>query len=228
MCIFLERKDVKGISSGCLCAFLFLLSGNVRVFRNKYEDAAQLFIKAGNTYKLGKSWKKAGEAFVRAAECYAQTSSGKYDAAVKYSDAAKAFKNGYPAEAISASESSIELYENLGRFQQCARLMKVNVYFLSLQLKVLSLLRSAFDVAVPNLDLFVEQDLAEIHEANGETEKAIAAYSRAADFYDGEDAKANANTCRIKVQIPSIPTRNQVREICWSRTQMCQQSTFCS
>eukprot|EP00188_Purpureofilum_apyrenoidigerum_P002573 Plantae.Rhodophyta-Purpureofilum_apyrenoidigerum.ctg26400.p1 GENE.Plantae.Rhodophyta-Purpureofilum_apyrenoidigerum.ctg26400~~Plantae.Rhodophyta-Purpureofilum_apyrenoidigerum.ctg26400.p1 ORF type:complete len:328 (+),score=91.13 Plantae.Rhodophyta-Purpureofilum_apyrenoidigerum.ctg26400:82-984(+) len=142
---------------------------------NKFEEAAQMFVKAGNTYKLGKNWKKAGETFVRAAECFEKSSNGMYDAASKYADAAKAFKNGHTQEALRAMSSAISIYENLGRFQQCAKLNK---------------------------------EMAEIYESNEDTEKAIDRYTKAADFWDGEDAKSNANTCRVKIAELSALAKN--------------------
>lgn len=45
----------------------------------------------------------------------------------------------------------------------------------------------------------LSKELAELHDANDDKEKAIAAYKSAADFYDGEDAKSNANSMRAKV-----------------------------
>mmetsp|Transcript_28670 Transcript_28670/g.111923 ORF Transcript_28670/g.111923 Transcript_28670/m.111923 type:complete len:315 (-) Transcript_28670:266-1210(-) len=133
---------------------------------SRYENAAQLYVKAANAYKLGKSWKKAGESFVKAAECYSQTPNGTYDAATKYMDAAKAFKNGHVPLAIKSMEKALAIYEDLGRFSQCAKINK---------------------------------ELAEIYESTDETDKAIERYTMAADFYEGEDAKSNANSCRVKI-----------------------------
>jgi alpha-soluble NSF attachment protein len=137
---------------------------------SKDEDAAELFVKAANTFKLAKAWDLAGGAFERAAQTFEASSDLSYEAASKYSDAAKAYKNCNADKAISAYGSAIRIYTNSARFQQCARLTK---------------------------------EVAEMQEANKNVPAALASYSAAADFYDGEDSKSSANSMRIKVAMLS-------------------------
>jgi alpha-soluble NSF attachment protein len=136
----------------------------------KGEEAADLFVKAANSFKLAKAWKRAGDAFTRAAETCENSSDLTYEAASKYSDAAKAYKNVNPDKAVTAYEHAIRLYTDAARFQQCARLTK---------------------------------EVAEMQEAAKDYPAALKSYAAAADFYDGEDAKSNANTMRQKVAMIS-------------------------
>lgn len=156
-----EKKA--GAKSGFFKSMLGMSSG-------KEEEAAELYVKAANSFKLAKSWDLAGDAFERAARLYERTSDLSYEAGSKYTDAAKAYKNGFPERAISAYENAIRLYTDSARFQQCARLSK---------------------------------EVAEMHEASKNFEAAIASYEKAADFYDGEDSKSNANTVRVKIAMLS-------------------------
>ncbi|KAI0560536.1 Soluble NSF attachment protein [Gracilaria domingensis] len=88
------------------------------------EEAAETFVKAANCFKLAKAWSKAGLALEKAAESYAQISDMEYEAASKYSEAGKAYKNSDIKKAIAAYENAINLYSDAARFQQCARLKK--------------------------------------------------------------------------------------------------------
>lgn len=131
------------------------------------EDAAELFVRAGNQLKLAKSWLRAGDAFTRAAETYAAGGSDtEFEAASKYAEAGKMYKNVEVAKAIVAFEAAVKLHSDGARFQSCARFTR---------------------------------EIAELHEANGDATKAREAYTAAADFFDGEDAKSNANGMRVKV-----------------------------
>lgn len=130
------------------------------------EETAETYVRAANSFKLAKSWTNAGRAFERAAETYSKVSDLQYDAASKYADAAKAYKNSNPMSAIPCYEKAIQMYADSARFQQCARLQK---------------------------------DVAELYEAEGHADKALPAFSSAADFYDMDDAKSNANSMRVKV-----------------------------
>lgn len=134
------------------------------------EETAETYVKAANAFKRAKSWTHAGKALEKAAETYAGISEMQYESASKYSDAGKAYKNVNPSKAIPCFEKAIEQYADSARFQQCARLQK---------------------------------ELAELYEADSSStldyEKTITAYVSAADFYDMDDAKSNANTMRIKV-----------------------------
>ena len=74
------------------------------------EEAAELFVKAGNSFKLAKAWKRTGDAFTRAAETYEGSSELGYEAAAKYSDAGKAYKNVNPDKAIDAYRNAVRMY----------------------------------------------------------------------------------------------------------------------
>lgn len=129
------------------------------------EEAAETFVKAANCFKLAKAWTKAGTALERAAETYTDISEMQYEAASKYSEAGKAYKNVDIKKAINAYENAVTLYSDAARFQQCARLKK---------------------------------EVAEIFEAENQNAAALEAYNSAADFYDMDDAKSNANSMRLK------------------------------
>ncbi|PXF43913.1 Alpha-soluble NSF attachment protein [Gracilariopsis chorda] len=129
------------------------------------EEAAEMFVKAANCFKLAKAWTKAGTALERAAETYADISEMQYEAASKYSEAGKAYKNVDIKKATHAYENAVNLYSDAARFQQCARLKK---------------------------------EVAEILESENQNAAALDAYNAAADFYDMDDAKSNANSMRIK------------------------------
>jgi alpha-soluble NSF attachment protein len=136
----------------------------------KEEEAGELFVKAANSFKLAKSWDLAGSAFTRAAQTFEVSSDLSYEAASKYSDAGKAYKNVSNSKAIGAYGNAIRLYTEAARFQQCARLTK---------------------------------EVAEMHEADKNFPAALESFGAAADFYDGEDAKSNANSMRVKVALLS-------------------------
>lgn len=136
----------------------------------KDEEAAELFVKAANSFKLAKAWKRAGDAFTRAAQTYERSSELSYQAASKYSDAGKAYKNVNPEKAIESYRNAVRMYTDAARFQMCARLMK---------------------------------EIAEMQESTKDYSGALESYTQAADFYDGEDAKSNANTMRQNVAMLS-------------------------
>lgn len=46
-----------------------------------------------------------------------------------------------------------------------------------------------------------QKEIAELHESAGDLTEARKAYSTAADFYDGEDSKSNANAMRLKIAL---------------------------
>lgn len=153
------EKKAGGAKSGFLKS---LFSGSSA----RDEEAAELFVKAANSFKLAKAWTRAGDAFMRAAAAYESSSDTAYDAASKYNDAAKAFRNVSPERALPAYQEAIRLYTDAARFNQCARLSK---------------------------------EVAEMQEEAGDSAAALEAYTAAADFFDGEGAKSNANTMRQKV-----------------------------
>lgn len=131
------------------------------------EDAAEKFAQAANAFKLAKAWSMSAKAFEKAAIVYEDLPDLKYEAASKWSDAAKSYKNVNTKSAIGPYEKAIEHYAGNARFQQCARLQK---------------------------------DLAELLETDlSDREAAIDAYKKAADYYDLDDSKSNANSMRLKI-----------------------------
>ena len=48
-------------------------------------------------------------------------------------------------------------------------------------------------------------ELAEMFDANGESESAIEWYTRAADYYQSEGSIATASQCKIKVRVSRAP-----------------------
>jgi len=93
------------------------------------EKAADLYVKAGNCYKLAKNYRQAGMAYSKAAAAH-QTASkaaglGSYEAASKYSDAAKMFRQAGDADRAQAEyRQAVALHSDEGRFQQAAKLSK--------------------------------------------------------------------------------------------------------
>lgn len=131
------------------------------------EDAAEKFVQAANSFKLAKAWGLSAKASEKAASVYEGLPDQRYEAASKWSDAAKSYRNVNTKSAIGPYEKAIEHYAESARFQQCARLQK---------------------------------DLAELYETDlVDRPAAIDAYSKAADYYDLDDSKSNANSMRLKI-----------------------------
>lgn len=105
--------------------FSFFLGKSAAIGKpSPQEEAAETFVKAANCFRLAKAWSQAGAAFEKAAFAYAASSDMTYEAASKYTDAAKAYKNSDSGKAVAAYEKAIELYTDTARFQQCARYKK--------------------------------------------------------------------------------------------------------
>lgn len=130
------------------------------------EEGAETYVRAATAFKLAKAWLLAGQALEKAAEVYASIPDMQYDAASKYADAGKAYKNVDARKAMPALQSSINMHADAARFQQCARLQK---------------------------------EVAELLEGERDDSAALEAYRKAADYYDMDDAKSNANSMRVKV-----------------------------
>lgn len=117
MNLLAEAAKKQGAKSG----FLKSLFGSSA---NPAEEAGELYVKAANKFKLAKAWGKCGDAFARAAASYESTSDMQYEAASKYADAAKAFKNVDSDKAVDAYENAIRLHTDSGHFAPCARYNK--------------------------------------------------------------------------------------------------------
>lgn len=88
------------------------------------EEAAETFVRAANCFKLAKAWNLAGNSFERAAEVYDGISELRYEAASKYADGGKAYKNSDSTKAVAAFEKAIQKYVDSARFMQSARYKK--------------------------------------------------------------------------------------------------------
>jgi len=85
----------------------------------KYEEAGDLYQQAANLYKLDKLFKESGDAFMKEADCR-EKGGEKDEAANAYWNAAKAYKKGYPDQAVHALSATITILTGLGRFRQAA------------------------------------------------------------------------------------------------------------
>lgn len=131
------------------------------------EDAAEKYVGAANSFKLAKAWALSAQASEHAATLYEQIPDLKSEAAAKWSDAAKSYRNVSTSKAIAPYEKAVEHYAQDARFHQCARLQK---------------------------------DLAELYETDlRDRQAAIDAYTKAADYYEMDDAKSNSNSMRLKI-----------------------------
>jgi alpha-soluble NSF attachment protein len=90
---------------------------------NKHEEAAEIYQKAASFFKLAKKYNEAGDAFVKSADCFSKQGN-KYDAATNYNDAAGCYKKISPMDAIRCLNTASELYMDLGRFAQAAKVKK--------------------------------------------------------------------------------------------------------
>eukprot|EP00164_Ancoracysta_twista_P000145 GFYU01000214.1.p1 GENE.GFYU01000214.1~~GFYU01000214.1.p1 ORF type:complete len:292 (+),score=69.57 GFYU01000214.1:25-900(+) len=86
----------------------------------KFDEAAELYQKAGNSFKLAKKFQEAGGAFTKMAECHMKLQSPA-EAASAYVEASHAYKKSAPLDAIKCLSSSIEIFTDVGRFQQVAK-----------------------------------------------------------------------------------------------------------
>ncbi|CAM6084089.1 unnamed protein product [Calypogeia fissa] len=93
------------------------------IFGSKYDDAADLLEKAGNSFKLAKAWDKAAQAYVKLANCHLKMES-KHEAASAYVDAANCYKKTQPHEAVSALNTGVTLYMEIGRLSMAAKYLK--------------------------------------------------------------------------------------------------------
>ncbi|KIY64812.1 vesicular-fusion protein SEC17 [Cylindrobasidium torrendii FP15055 ss-10] len=105
----LEKADKKANSS----------TGWFSSSSTKYEEAGDLYQQAANAYKLDKLFKEAGDCFAREAECRENCKEDN-EAANAWWNAAKAYKRGYPQQAIEALSQTISRLTKLGRFRQAA------------------------------------------------------------------------------------------------------------
>lgn len=140
----------------------------------KYEDAAECFSKAANAYKVGGCNDEAGHAYQRAAELYKDKLNSLGEASKCLSDAGACLKKSNPAEAIGCYRSAVTLLCDAGRLNQAAKLSK-------------------------QIAEIFENDGTEADDGGDATKAAIASYQQAAELFEMEQAKSQANTCLQKV-----------------------------
>ncbi|KAH7104130.1 vesicular-fusion protein SEC17 [Auriculariales sp. MPI-PUGE-AT-0066] len=108
--ILLAKADKKYHSS----PGWFSMGGNA-----KYEEAGDMYQQAANQFKIEKDFRSAGAAFAQEADCR-QRGNEINDAANAWWNAAKAYKQGFPEEAVHALEQTISALTKAGRFRQAA------------------------------------------------------------------------------------------------------------
>jgi len=149
---------------------------------------------SGNT-----KYEEAADIFVNAAN--------KFKAAKKYAEASRAFveaanchlKLGNKHEAASQFVSASQTIKKaeLADIPQSIELMSraVNI-FIDL---------GRFQIAAKN-----QKEIAEIYESEGDLKNAIAAYTKAAEWFEGEDSKSSATNCKLKVALFSSQLEDYV------------------
>lgn len=136
------------------------------------------------------SQEEAAETYVRAANCF--------KLAKAWSQAGAAFEK---AAAAYAAASDLQ-YEAASRYADAGRAYK-NADAARAVAAFERAVAMYTDAARFQQCARFKKEVAEIHEAEQDTQKALEAYVAAADFYDMEDAKSNANSMRIKVAMLS-------------------------
>eukprot|EP00698_Gefionella_okellyi_P014793 TRINITY_DN4114_c0_g1_i1.p1 TRINITY_DN4114_c0_g1~~TRINITY_DN4114_c0_g1_i1.p1 ORF type:complete len:298 (-),score=75.90 TRINITY_DN4114_c0_g1_i1:19-888(-) len=94
-----------------------------QIFGNKFEDAFELYTKAVSLFKLSKKWEEGGRVAKKAAQCQLKLGS-KHEAATQYTDAANCYKKVSSSDAVDCLKLACEIYTDLGKFIQAARLYK--------------------------------------------------------------------------------------------------------
>jgi alpha-soluble NSF attachment protein len=137
---------------------------------NRHEEAAELYERAATSFKLAKSWRRAADAYEALATCRATTKET-HDAASAHVDCAQMLKKcGANEEAIGHYREASNAYARLGRLAQAAKHLK---------------------------------EIGETYESLGTAEgdeRAVEAFSSAADLYDGEgdSGRTTGNNCKLK------------------------------
>jgi alpha-soluble NSF attachment protein len=138
----------------------------------KNEDAAELFQKAANAYKVGGFFNEAGAAYKQSADIFLKQLKNTMEGSKSLTDSGHCYKKIDPTKAIEAFRDSISILCDTGRLTQAARLSK--------------------EVG----DLF-END--ETDESGDSVKLAIESYQQAAELYEMEQQKSQANQCFVKV-----------------------------
>jgi alpha-soluble NSF attachment protein len=86
---------------------------------NKYEDSLELFEKGAAQFKLNKQWKDAGDTYIKMAEvCEKQKNDD--DAVNYYRQAAQAYQNSHPKEAVKIFRLVVKMHMDTDRFSTAA------------------------------------------------------------------------------------------------------------
>lgn len=94
-----------------------------QLFGSKYEECIELYEKAANLYKIAKKWNDAGDCLKENSELYTKMES-KHDAATALQSAATCYQKVNVQDAITCLLQSVEMFRELGRFSQVAKLHK--------------------------------------------------------------------------------------------------------
>eukprot|EP00051_Salpingoeca_urceolata_P032398 m.15523 g.15523 ORF g.15523 m.15523 type:complete len:289 (+) comp5042_c0_seq1:319-1185(+) len=86
----------------------------------KQEEAADLYKRAANQYKIRKEWKPAGDCFVEAARIHEQLQV-MHEIAQAYNEAATCYKKVDQDAYVSALQSVVRVYSDMGRFAMAAK-----------------------------------------------------------------------------------------------------------
>lgn len=89
----------------------------------KYEDAAELYSKAAAQFKIAKLWHDAGDAHFNAAE-NSEKAGNESEATRNYTDAAKAYKNDSPEDAMKMYQIAVGKQMEGNKFSMAAKLYK--------------------------------------------------------------------------------------------------------
>ncbi|KAH9907997.1 TPR-like protein [Xylariomycetidae sp. FL2044] len=87
----------------------------------KYMNAADLYLEAANAFRFQNMSKEAGETFEKAASIQTVQLKEPDDAANTMTDAFKAYRNEYPADAVRCLEVAVNQYCRKGNFRRAAQ-----------------------------------------------------------------------------------------------------------
>lgn len=134
------------------------------------DEAADLYVTAANKYKAAKNFLMAAKAFEAAGNTHEQRGQdGKHEAASQYITASQMYRK---AETPDNPKSVSLLTRAIELFVDLGR----------------------FQIAARH-----EKELAETYEQNAQIKEAITAYEQAGEWFESEDSKSNATSCKLKV-----------------------------
>eukprot|EP01036_Dinobryon_divergens_P026855 gene26855-35547_t len=134
----------------------------------KFEDAAEAFVKAGNAYKLANLWQSAGDCFLQAADSQSQLG----------------------AESIGHHDIAAKLIEAANCYKKISPVDAVSAFRRAIDLYN--------DAGRFGTSARYYKEMAEVFEADNNTEMAMESYQQAADLFSSDNKKSNANQCLLK------------------------------